>query len=339
MSGLAMIRLRASIVLLLMAALLCLPCTVVARASGDPLPSWNEGHVKRSLVSFVQRVSDPASADYMLPSERVAVFDNDGTLWPEQPVYFQLQFAMDRAAELASADPSLASSEPYRGLLSGDPKAVASIGERGVAELMMRTHAGMKTDEFEGSVRAWMDIARHPRFGRRYTELAYVPMIELLSYLRDNDFTVFIVSGGGVDFMRPWAPKVYGVPESRIIGSSVKAEFLLEEDVPVIRKLAELEFVDDGPGKPVGIHRFIGKRPVLAVGNSDGDLQMLQWTTINEGLRLGVIVHHTDADREWAYDRDSPVGKLDKALDESGARGWLVVDMARDWSVIFAGDR
>lgn len=312
---------------------------VQAAASEAVLPSWNPGGPRDAIVDFVTRVTTEGGADFVPQADRIAVFDNDGTLWSEQPVYFQLLFAIDRVKALAAADPALAATEPYKAVLSGDPHALAGLGETGIAQVMALAHAGMTTAEFEQSVRDWLRDARHPRFARPYQQLVFQPMLELLDYLRANGFTPYIVSGGGVDFMRPWIPEVYGIPPQQIVGSSGKTEFVLDGDTASIRKLPELEFNDDGPGKPVAIHRFIGKRPVFAAGNSDGDLQMLQWTTLADGPRLGLIVHHTDAGREWAYDRRSPVGKLDKALDQAVERGWSVVDMERDWKLVYAFER
>lgn len=306
-----------------------------ALAAQDPLPSWHDGGVKQALLRFVSGAKDPSDKGYIPEPDRIAVFDNDGTLWSEQPVYFQFAFALDRLKALAAANPALAGLEPYRSVLSDDPHVLAALGERGVGQIMALSHAGMTTEAFEQAVRDWIATARHPRFDRPYKDLVFQPMLELLTHLRAAGFKTFIVSGGGVDFMRPWMREVYGIPPEQIIGSSGRTSFRLDGDRPVIEKLPEVEFVDDGPGKPLGIHRFIGRRPVFAAGNSDGDLQMLQWTTLAEGPRLGLIVHHTDAQREWAYDRQSPVGKLDKALDEAPRRGWLVADMKRDWRRVY----
>ncbi|MCB4767403.1 haloacid dehalogenase-like hydrolase [Ancylobacter sp. Lp-2] len=323
----------------LAAALLALvalsaPTALFAQAA-DPLPSWNEGAAKQQIRAFVERVTREGAPDFVPVAERVAVFDNDGTLWSEKPVYFQFMFALDRLKELAKANPALAGQEPYKSALSGDPKALAALGEKGLLQIVALTHSGITVTEFNALVRDWLKTARHPRFDRPYTELVFQPMLELLAYLRANDFKTFIVSGGGVEFMRAFTEPVYGIPPEQVVGSSGKTEFALDGDTPVLRKLPEVEFIDDGPGKPVGINRFIGRRPLFAAGNSDGDEQMLQWTTMNTGARFGLIVHHTDAVREWAYDRNSPVGRLDKALDEAPARGWLVVDMKNDWNVIY----
>ncbi|MET0746421.1 MAG: HAD family hydrolase [Microvirga sp.] len=306
-----------------------------ARAQPDPLPSWNDGPAKTAIVSFVQRIVAPGGPDFVPAEERIATFDNDGTLWTEQPMYVQAAFVLDRAAELAKTNPALQQQQPFKAILEGDRAALAALGEQGLTELVAATHSGLTTAEFATIVADWLATARHPRFHRPYTALVYQPMIELLAYLRANGFKTFIVSGGGVEFMRPWTGKAYGIPPEQVIGSSGRTSYRLEGDTPVIEKLPAVEFVDDGPGKPLGINRFIGRRPVFAAGNSDGDLQMLQWTTLNAGARFGLIVHHTDAEREYAYDRDSKVGRLDKALDEAPRRGWLVVDMKTDWKTIY----
>ncbi|MFO1146821.1 MAG: HAD family hydrolase [Alsobacter sp.] len=304
-------------------------------AQADPLPSWATGDAKARILDFVRRTTTEGSADFVSAGERVATFDNDGTLWAEQPMYFQLAFAIDRVKALADQHPEWRTTAPFSAVLDGDRAALAALGEKGFLQIVAATHAGVTVAEFEGTVRQWLATARHPRFDRPYTDLVYQPMLELLAFLRASGFKTFIVSGGGIEFMRPWVPQSYGIPPEQIVGSSGKTQFRLDGDVPAIVKLPEIEFVDDGPGKPVGINRFIGRRPVFAAGNSDGDLQMLQWTTLNTGARFGMIVHHTDAEREWAYDRASPVGRLDKALDEAPSRGWLVVDMKRDWLRIF----
>lgn len=303
-----------------------------AIAQDDPLPSWNASATKSAIIRFVTDTTAEGGKNFVPVEERIATFDNDGTLWSEQPFYFQLAYALDRIKNQVKANPSLAEREPYKSALSGD---LAALGEKGLARIIALTHTGMTTSDFEADVLNWLKTARHPRFDRRYTELVFQPMLELLAYLRANDFKIYIVSGGGIEFMRPWMFDVYGIPPEQIIGSSGKTAFELNGDKPVIRKLPEIEFVDDGPGKPVGINRFIGRRPIFAAGNSDGDLQMLQWTTLADGPRLGLIIHHTDAERESAYDRKSTVGKLDKALDEAPKRRWLVVDMKADWKKVF----
>ncbi|OPX99500.1 MAG: haloacid dehalogenase-like hydrolase [Syntrophorhabdus sp. PtaB.Bin006] len=312
--------------------------TLTAAVAGaqDPLPSWNDTASKKAIITFVGDVSREGSPNYVTPAERIATFDNDGTLWAEQPTYFQLIFALDRVKALAPKHPEWKEKEPFASLLKGDMKGVLAGGEKSIAEIMMVTHAGTTTAEFEKIVQDWIATAKHPKTGRLYTEMVYRPMLELLAYLRANGFKTYIVSGGGVEFMRPWAEKVYGIPPEQVIGSSIKTKFVLRDDKPVLVRLPEINFVDDGPGKPVGIQMQIGRRPVAAFGNSDGDLQMLQWTTAGSGPRFGLLVHHTDAEREWAYDRRSPIGKLDKALDEAQVKGWTVVDIKKDWKTIFA---
>ena len=302
----------------------------------DPLPSWNEGAAKQSILDFVARVSDPASPDFVPAAERIATFDNDGTLWSEKPVYFQLLFAIDRVKAMAAEHPEWKDEQPFKGVLEGDLAAVAATGEHGLLELVMASHAGMTTAQFEEIVEEWLATARHPELDRPYTELVYQPMLEVLDYLRANGFKTFITSGGGIEFMRPWVEEVYGIPPEQVVGSSIKVEFEVRDGQPVLMRLPEIDFIDDKEGKPVGIHKFIGRRPVAAFGNSDGDFQMLEWTTAGEGARLGVIIHHTDAEREWAYDRDSHVGRLDRGLDEAAERSWLVVDMKTDWMTVFA---
>jgi len=324
-----------------LAFLALLPVAVLAHAqSADPLPSWNEGTVKQSIVDFVSRVTREGGPDFVPAPERVATFDNDGTLWAEQPVYFQAAFIHDRIVAMSNQHPEWKTEQPYQAVLEGDRKALAAIGEKGLVDLVAATHGGMTTVEFASTVADWLKTARHPRFDVPYTELAYVPMLELLRYLRANEFKTFIVSGGGIDFMRVFADRVYGIPPEQVVGSSGVTTFkLLADGTPVLEKTGKVEFIDDGPGKPVGIDRFIGRRPVFAFGNSDGDLQMLQWTMGGDKLRFAGLVHHTDAVREWAYDRDSPVGRLDKALDEAEAKGWAVMDMKRDWNRVFAFEK
>jgi phosphoglycolate phosphatase-like HAD superfamily hydrolase len=308
----------------------------VANAQPDPLPSWNDGAVKKSITDFVARVTTQGGADFVPVEQRIATFDNDGTLWCEQPFYFQLAFAIDRIKAMAPDHPDWKTRQPFKAILEKDPAALAAAGEKGLVEIVTATHTGMTTDQFTRAVLDWTKTARHPRFDAPYTELVYQPMLELLAYLRANGFKTFIVSGGGVEFMRPWTEKVYGIPPEQVVGSSGVVKFETGADgKPVLMKLAKSEFVDDGPGKPVGINRFIGRRPIFAFGNSDGDLQMLQWTAAGEGARFAGLVHHTDAAREYAYDRNSKIGKLDKALDEASAKGWTVVDMKRDWKTVF----
>ena len=315
--------------------ILILIASIHARAERDPLASWNDGTAKQAIVDFVAAVTDKGGSDYVLPSKRIAVFDNDGTLWSEKPAYFQLLFAIDRIKALAPQHPEWKTQQPFKAVLENDIKALAASGEKGLIQLVMASHAGMTTDEFEQIVTDWLATARHPKFKRPYTDLVFQPMLELLAYLRANGFKTFIVSGGGIEFMRPFTEKVYGIPPEQVIGSSIKTKFELRDGNPVLVRLPEIFFIDDKAGKPVGIQKFIGRRPIAAFGNSDGDLQMLQWTTAGKRKRFGLIVHHTDAEREWAYDRKSPIGHLDKALDEANARGWTVVDMKKDWKVIY----
>jgi phosphoglycolate phosphatase-like HAD superfamily hydrolase len=301
----------------------------------DPLGSWAQQAAKARVLAFVKAVTTEGSPEFVSPSERIAVFDNDGTLWAEQPAYFQLLFAMDRVRQLSAKHPEWKTLEPFASVLRGDFKSVARGGEKALLQLVMATHAGMTTETFERTVQDWITTARHPTSGRPYTEMVYQPMLELLAHLKSNGFKVFIVSGGGVEFMRPWVERVYGIPPEQVIGSSIRTKFEMRNGKPVLVRLPEIAFIDDKAGKPVGIHQHIGRRPLLAAGNSDGDLQMLQWTVAGPGPRLALLVHHTDGEREWAYDRRSAVGKLDQALDEAGTRGWTVVDMKRDWNRIF----
>ena len=307
----------------------------VATATDDPLPSWNDGSAKKAVVDFVARVTTEGGPDFVAPAERIATFDNDGTLWAEQPIYFQLQFALDRVKALAPQHPEWKDKQPFKALLEGDTKTFAAGGEQALLEVVAVSHTGMTTEEFEGIVKNWLTTAEHPRFKRPYNELVYQPMLELLAYLRSNRFKTFIVSGGGVEFMRVWAEKVYGIPPEQVVGSMGKQKFELRDGKPVIVKLPAVDFIDDREGKPIGIQKFIGRRPILAFGNSDGDLQMLQWTAGGPGLRFMGLVHHTDAEREWAYDRTSHIGKLDKALDVANSKGWTVVDMKQDWKQVF----
>ncbi len=302
----------------------------------DPLPSWNDGPVKKAILDFVARTTAAGGPDFVPVPERIATFDNDGTLWTEQPIYFQVAFAMDRVKALAPQRPEWKTLEPFRSVLADDTAALAAMGEKGVLDIMAATHTGVTTAEFAKVVDDWLATARHPRFNRPYTDLVYQPMLELLAYLRANQFKTFIVSGGGIEFMRPWTERIYGIPPEQVVGSSGVTRFVLQPDgVPVLMKEAKVEFVDDGPGKPVGINHFIGRRPVFAVGNSDGDQQMLEWTAAGAGARFMGLVHHTDAVREYAYDRQSPVGRLDKAWDEAVRRKWAIVDMKNDWKVIY----
>jgi phosphoserine phosphatase len=308
------------------ASLVALAVTSVEAAT-DPLPSWNEGAAKARLVSFVQAVTDPTGKDYVAPGARVAVFDNDGTLWTEQPIYFQAAFALDTVKAMAAKDPALAANPAIAAATRGDLKALG--------EVIAITHANTTSDEFAERVRQWTRTARHPTLHRRYTELTFQPMRELLDYLEANGFSTWIVSGGGVEFMRAFSQDVYGIPPERVIGSSIKTRYEVRDGKPVIMRLPEIEFVDDKEGKPVGIHKAIGKRPIMAFGNSDGDFQMLEWTTSAPGPRLGVIVHHDDAVREFAYDRGSHIGKLERGLDEAAARGWSLISVKDDWKAVY----
>jgi len=302
---------------------------VVARAA-DPLPSWNEGNARQSMLAFVEKVTAQGSPGFVPPAERIAAFDNDGTLWAEKPMYFQLFFALDRVKALAPRHPEWKDKEPFASLLKGDLRKVLAGGEKALLEIVMATHAGMTTTEFEHIVKDWIATARHPQTRRLYTEMVYQPMLELLVFLRANGFKTFIVSGGGIEFMRPWAEAVYGIPPEQVVGSSIKTRFEMRGDGPVLVRLPAIDFIDDKEGKPVGIHSHIGRRPVAAFGNSDGDLQMLQWTVAGQGARMALLVRHTDAEREYAYDQGAA-----KALGEAQAKGWTVVDMKRDWKVIY----
>jgi phosphoglycolate phosphatase-like HAD superfamily hydrolase len=321
--------------LIAIALVFVLAITAPIAHAADSLPSWNDGAAKKSVVEFVAKVTKEGGPDFVPPAERIAVFDNDGTLWCEQPMYFQLLFALDRVKALAPQHPEWKTKEPFASLLKGDVKGALAGGEPAIFQIVMATHAGMTTDEFQKIVKDWVATAKHPTTKRLYTEMAYQPMLELLAYLRTNGFKTFIVSGGGVDFMRVFAEQVYGIPPEQVVGSSGKVKFEVRDGKPVLDKLPEVHHVDDNVGKPVGIHQFIGRRPIAAFGNSDGDLQMLQWTTAGSGARFGLIVHHTDAEREWAYDRTSSIGKLDKAWDEAKTKNWTVVDMKQDWKTIF----
>ena len=304
----------------------------------DPLPSWNEGAAKQSIVDFVTRVTDEAGPSFVPAPERIATFDNDGTLWAEQPEYFQGFFAIDRVKAMADDHPEWKDEQPFKAVLDGDMEALAASGEHGLLELMMTTHAGMTTDEFEAIVTDWLATAKHPTTQKAFTEMVYQPMLELLAYLRANEFKTFIVSGGGIEFMRPWVEEVYGIPPEQVVGSSIKTHFEMGEDGPVLVRLPETNFVNDKADKPVAIWRYIGHRPIAAFGNSDGDLQMLQWTAAGDGPRSMLYVHHDDADRERAYDRESHVGRLDKGLDEAEASGWTVVSMKADWAQVFPAE-
>ncbi len=310
--------------------------TVTAVSSAaDPIPSWHDSQSKAAIIAFVETVTSAGSSDFVPAVERIATFDNDGCLWSEQPMYFQLIFALDRIKQLGSQHPEWKTREPFASVLKGDVQAVAESGKQGLMELIAATHAGMTIEEFDQVVKDWMSTARHPETGMLYTEMVYQPMLELLQYLRDNDFKTFIVSGGGIEFMRPWTEKTYGIPPEQVVGSSLKMKYEIRDGKPVLVKLAEIDLIDDKEGKPVGIQSHIGRRPIFAAGNSDGDFQMLEWTTAGDGPRFGLIIHHTDAEREYAYDRDSHIGRLDKALSDAAARQWTVVDMKQDWRTIY----
>jgi len=328
------IRIRTALaaVVLGMATLTSLPTF-----AADPLPSWNESATKKAIVEFVAKVTRPGSPDFVPAAERIAAFDNDGTLWSEQPAYFQLLFAFHRVTVLASQHPEWKTKEPFASLLKGDMKGVAASGEKGLLEIVAATHAGMTTGEFEEIVTDWISTAKHPKTGKLHTEMVFQPMLELLAYLRANGFKTYIVSGGGIEFMRPWTERVYGIPPEQVVGSSIKTKYEVQNGRPSLVRLPELTFIDDKEGKPVGIQTHIGRRPIFAAGNSDGDFQMLEWTTAGEGARLGLLIHHTDAEREFAYDRESHIGQLKRGLDEAPQRGWTVVDMKRDWNRVYPG--
>ena len=301
----------------------------------DPLPSWIEGKTKQAILDFVQDVTNPTCDCFVAVPDRIAVFDNDGNLWSEQPLYFQFIFAIDMVREMASDHPEWKTKQPFQSILEDDMETFLSFGEHGMLEVVMATHAGNTTGEFEESVKHWLSTARHPRFDRLFTELVYQPMLELILYLQANDFKTFIVSGGGIEFMRPWVEEVYGIPRDQVVGSSIKTEFVMQEGEAQIRRLPELDFIDDKEGKPIGIFKFIGRKPIFCSGNSDGDLQMMQYTDSGKGSRFMLYLHHTDAEREWAYDRESHIGRLDKGLDEALEKGWTVIDMKSDWKVIY----
>ncbi|MBA4106494.1 MAG: haloacid dehalogenase [Pirellula sp.] len=303
--------------------------------AADPLPSWNDTAPKQAILKFVAATTTEGSPEFVPVPQRIAVFDNDGTLWSEQPVYVQAFYLADRIKALAPQHPEWTTTEPFASLLKGDLKGVSASGEEGLLQLVAATHAGMTTAEFEKSVTDWINTARHPKTGRLYTDMVYQPMLELLRYMRANGFKTFIVSGGGIEFMRPWAERTYGIPPEQVVGSSGGLKYEVRDGTPVIVKLPELALNDDKEGKPVGIQRHIGRRPIAAFGNSDGDYQMLEWTTAGAGPRFGLVVHHTDADREVAYDRESRIGRLGKALDDAAAKGWSVIDMKNDWNQVF----
>ena len=326
--------------LLAIAFFFIVSCTTTTTSKMDmgmdyPLPSWNKGKTKSAIIDFVNDVTNPQSPNFIEVADRIATFDNDGNLWSEQPAYFQSFFAIDRVKKLAPEHPEWKTQEPYKSILEDNMAEFAKSGEHGILEIVMGTHAGMSTDEFEDIVKEWLATAKHPRFNRPFTDLVYQPMLELLDYLRANDFKTFIVSGGGIEFMRPWVEGVYGIPKDQVVGSSIKTRFVINDGKPVIERLPEMDFIDDKEGKPLGINKFIGRRPVFASGNSDGDLAMMQWTAAGKGKRFILYLHHTDDVREWAYDRNSSFGRLDKGLDEAAENGWTVIDMKNDWKVIY----
>ncbi|WP_424986580.1 HAD family hydrolase [Microbulbifer sp. S227A] len=313
-----------------------LALAVPAMAQDDPLPSWNDGDTKSAIIAFVQGVIDENGDTYVDASDRIATFDNDGTLWVEHPTYAQLAFALDRIRAMAADHPEWKTTQPFQAVLENDMDALAAAGEKGLLEIVAASHSGMSTDDFEQITLDWLASAKHPRFDRPYTELVYQPMLELIDYLQDNDFQTYIVSGGGIEFMRPWTEAVYNIPPQQVVGSSITTEYRLVDGEPALMRTDKIAFIDDKAGKPVGINTHIGRRPIAAFGNSDGDFEMLEYTTSAvDGPSLGAFVHHTDADREYAYDRDAPIGALDKGLDAAGGNGWLLIDMKTDWKTIF----
>lgn len=313
---------------------------LAARASpDDALPSWNDSRSRAAILDFVARITQESGPDFVPLDARIAAFDHEGTLWPEQPSYFPSLFAAARVKQLYPQHPEWENHQPFAAAVENDMRTLAAAGEKGAATLMMATHAGITTEEFAQIVVDWITTAKHPRFNRLFTDLVYQPMLELLNLLRANGFKTYVVSGGGIEFMRPWSGKVYGIPPEQVIGSSIRTRFELKDGKPALQRLPEIDLVDDGPGKPVGIYKFIGRRPIFAAGNSDGDLEMLQWATGGQGPRFGMIVHHTDEKREWAYDKQSAVGRLDKALDAAIGAKWTVVDMKWDWRRIYSFDR
>jgi phosphoserine phosphatase len=315
-------------------ALLVVSISVVA-CTADPLPSWNDGTAKESILYFVNAVTDKSSKDYVKPAERIAVFDNDGTMWVESPMYTQVLFAFDRVKKLAPKHPEWKTKQPFKALLAGDMKAVGASGMKGLMQILMATHSGMTAAEFDKEVSDWLATHKQPKFDRLYSESIYQPQLELLAYLRANGFKTFIVSGGGIAFMRTFSEKAYGIPPEQVVGSSIVTEFQMKDGKPVLVRKPKIDFVNDKAGKPIGIYQHIGRRPILAFGNSDSDMQMIEYTMAGKGRRMGLFVHHTDADREYAYDRKSHIGTLDKALDQADSKGWIIVDMKKDWKQIF----
>lgn len=304
-----------------------------------PLPSWNDTQTKENIIAFVHSITDENSSDYVEVKDRIATFDNDGNLWAEQPYYYQLKFAIDQIKSMSVDHPEWKDDVTFNAAINDDIPGILQQGKEGLVKIMMTSHAGMSVEDFERSVASWINTAVHPTTGRHYNEMIYQPMLELLDYLRANEFKVFIVSGGGIEFMRVWAEDAYDVPKDQIIGSTIKTEYLVNDGDPVIMRLPELDFNDDKEGKPISINKFIGRKPIFASGNSDGDLRMMQYTASGDGKRFMLYLHHTDAEREWAYDRDSHIGKLDKGLDEAKKNGWTVIDMSKDWKVIYPFDR
>ena len=335
---------EAAFVLILMLMVSCTANTSEEKAAKarpvaefDPLPSWSDGVTKSAIIDYVNDITNEQGENFISIPDRIATFDNDGTLWSEQPLYFQFLFALDRIKRMAPAHAEWRNKQPFKAILENDTNALMKQGEKGVLQLVMTTHAGMSTDEFERIVTEWISTARHPTKGKPYTELVYQPMLELIQYLQDNKFKVFIVSGGGIEFMRPWVEHVYGIPRDQVIGSSIKTKYEYSDGNAVLKRLPEIDFIDDKEGKPVGIHRFIGRKPVFAAGNSDGDLQMMRWADSNPLKNFQLYVHHTDSVREWAYDRKSHIGTFNEALDESKEKGWVLIDMAKDWELIYPG--
>jgi phosphoglycolate phosphatase-like HAD superfamily hydrolase len=306
-----------------------------AANAADPLASWNEGPTKKTIIDFVTAVTDPKGDDFVAPAERIATFDNDGTLWVEAPLYTQINFALDRVKAMAPDHPEWEKDPVLKAAMAGDMQAVAKSGKKGIVEILMTTHAGMTTDEFASTVSDWLATAKHPTLKKKYTELTYQPMKELLAYLRDNGFKTYIVSGGGVEFMRPFTEAAYGVPPEQVIGSSIVTEFKMQKGKPVLVRQPKIFFIDDKEGKAIAIQKFIGRRPIASFGNADADIPMLQWTLAGDGRRLGMLVHHTDAAREFAYDRKSIVGALSKGIDDAGQGGWQLIDIKADWNTVF----
>jgi hypothetical protein len=307
-----------------------------AAADTDALPSWNGGAAKSAIIEFVETATDTSSMKFVPPAQRIAVFDNDGTLWASHPVYVQLVFAFDRVKALAPMHFEWKNKQPFKAVLEGDLETVLAGGEHALLEIIMATHAGMTTEEFSQIVLDWLATARHPKTGRLYTDMGYQPMLELLAYRRANGLKIFIVSGGGIEFMRPWTERIYGIPPEQVIGSSIKTKFELRDGTSVLVRLPEINFIDDKDGKPVGINQHIGRRPIAAFGNSDGDIEMLQYTDSGKGAHLEMLVLHDDARREYAYTCDTKVGRLCKGLALAKERGWLLISMKNDWKTIFA---